>query len=83
MTTIKVEMTLRDRLNRIAKDEGVTVSRAIEGLVAERERAERFRRLRDDMAAMSDEERNDYARELEAWDSTLADGLSSGARATD
>lgn len=74
VTTIKVEATLRDRLNQIARQQGVSVSRAIEGLVADRERAERFRRLREDMAAMSESERDGYMAEAAEWDSALMDG---------
>jgi predicted transcriptional regulator len=62
VTTIKVETTLRDRLNLIAREQGVSVSRALETMVAERERAERFRH-------------DEYLAEATAWDSTLMDGL--------
>lgn len=75
VTTIKVETTLRDRLNVIARQQGVSVSRAIEGMVADRERAERFRRLREDMVALSKSERDDYQAETAVWDSALMDGL--------
>jgi predicted transcriptional regulator len=74
VTTIKVETTLRDRLNQIARQDGVSVSRAIEGMVATRERSERFRSLREDAAAMSDADRRDYLHEVAEWDSTLLDG---------
>lgn len=75
VTTIKVETTLRDRLNLIARQQGVSVSRAIEGMVAERERTERFQRLREDMAGLSASERDDYLAESREWDSALMDGL--------
>jgi predicted transcriptional regulator len=77
VTTIKVETTLRDRLNVIARQQGVSVSRAIEGMVADRERAERFRRLREDMANLSESESDGYRAETAAWDSALTDGLDS------
>ena len=75
VTTIKVETTLRDRLNLIARQQGVSVSRAIEGMVADRERAERFRQLREDMAVLGTSERDEYLTETATWDSTLMDGL--------
>lgn len=75
VTTIKVETTLRDRLRLIARQQGVSVSRAIEGMVADRERAERFRRLREDMVALNQKERAEYLAEVAVWDSTLMDGL--------
>ncbi|MHA6669795.1 hypothetical protein ACX3O0_13100 [Homoserinimonas sp. A447] len=77
VTTIRVETTLRDRLNTIARQQGVSVSRAIEGMVADREKAERFRRLREDMANLSESERDDYQAEIAAWDSALPDCLGS------
>jgi macrodomain Ter protein organizer (MatP/YcbG family) len=75
VTTIKVETTLRDRLNLIAREQGVSVSRALETMVAERERAERFRQLREDMATLSTSGHDEYLAEATAWDSTLMDGL--------
>lgn len=77
VTTIKVDTALRDRLNLIARQQGVSVSRAIEGMVADRERAERFRRLREDMATLSQSERDEYLAETAVWDSALMDGLDS------
>ena len=73
VTTIKVEMSLRDRLNEIARRDGVSVSRAIEGMVAARERSERFHRLRDVMAMMTDTERREYLDEVAEWDSASLD----------
>lgn len=75
VTTIKVETTLRDRLNLIARQQGISVSRTIEGMVADRERAERFRRLREDMAALSQSDRDEYLADAAVWDSALMDGL--------
>lgn len=75
VTTIKVETTLRDRINLIARQQGVSVSRAIEGMVADRERAERFRQLREDMAGLSKSERDEYLAEVDIWDTALRDGL--------
>lgn len=78
VTTIKVETTLRDRINLIARQQGVSVSRAIEGMVADRERAERFRQLREDMAGLSKSERDEYLAEVDIWDTALMDGLKPG-----
>lgn len=77
VTTIKVETTLRDRLNLIARQQGVSVSRAIEGMVADRERAERFRQLRENLTALSQNDLEEYLAETAIWDSALTDGLGS------
>jgi len=44
-------------------------------MVADRERAERFRRLREDMVALSKGDPDGYLDETAAWDSALSDGL--------
>ena len=75
MTTIKVDTVLRDRLNSIARQDGVSVSKAIEAMVAERERAERLRAMREAIEATDPETMADYRREVRAWDVTLTDGL--------
>jgi predicted transcriptional regulator len=75
VTTIKVDTVLRDRLNSIARQDGVSVSKAIEAMVAERERAERFRAMREAIEATDPETLADYRREVQAWDVTLTDGL--------
>lgn len=45
-TTIKVPSELRDRLNSEARESGNTVATVIERLLADRDRVERFRRIR-------------------------------------
>lgn len=77
-TTIKVSSDLRDRLNAQARKEGATVAQVIEELLSERDRAERFRQLKEDMTAMSAEELRDYMMQVSAWGSTLGDGMDSG-----
>lgn len=46
-TTIKVPADLRDRLNAEARGASTTVAGVIERLLDERDRAERFRRIRE------------------------------------
>ena len=73
-TTIKVPSELRDRLNEEARRANTTVAAVIESLVAERERAERFRAMREAMADADRSEIESYERETSDWDVTLADG---------
>lgn len=69
-TTIKVSAELRDRINREARERGVTAAGLIEGLLDAYERRHRMesfgRAFRDADQAYWDESR--------AWDVTLSDG---------
>lgn len=67
-TTIKVPAELRDRLNREARAEGGTVASVIENLFEERDRAELFRRMREDRAALTAEQRAELEAEYRLWD---------------
>ncbi|MGK2853571.1 MAG: hypothetical protein ACSLE3_05590 [Microbacteriaceae bacterium] len=75
-TTIKVSSDLRDRLNDEARRSGVPVAAVIEGLLAERDRLERFRRLRAERATHRPDERTD-ALEDASWESAGLGSLSS------
>jgi predicted transcriptional regulator len=67
-TTIKVPSDLRDRLNREARADGVTVASVIERLLEESERAELYRRMREERAALTPEERAELEAEYRVWD---------------
>jgi macrodomain Ter protein organizer (MatP/YcbG family) len=67
-TTIKVPSDLRDRLNREARADGVTVASVIERLLDERERAELYRRMREERAALTADERAELEAEYRVWD---------------
>lgn len=70
VTTIKVPNELRDRINRDAKERGVTAARLIEGLVdgyERRKRMEEFGRSFRDAGS-------DYWDDFHEWDVTLRDG---------
>lgn len=66
-TTIKVPSDLRDRLNSEARAAGVTVASVIERLLEERDRAELFRRMREERAELSAEERAEIETEYRLW----------------
>ncbi|HBS73441.1 MAG: hypothetical protein CMF56_02190 [Leifsonia sp.] len=62
-TTIKVPGELRDKLNAEARSRGTTVAGVIEHLIAERDRAERFRRMRAERAALAPSQRAELVTE--------------------
>jgi len=62
-TTIKVPSELRDKLNAEARSRDTTVAGVIEHLIAERDRAERFRRMRAERAALTPSQRAELAAE--------------------
>lgn len=73
-TTIKVSADLRDRINRGARERGVTAAGLIEGLLDAYERRQRMAAFGRAFAAADDE----YWDEFRSWDVTLGDG-STGA----
>ncbi len=74
-TTIKLDSSLRDRLNEEARRDGVTVARVLEVMLEERARVRRFDALRAAIAATAAEDRASYEGETAEWESTVADGL--------
>ena len=60
-TTIKVPSELRDKLNAEARSRDITVAGFIEHLIAERDRAERFRQMRAERAALTPSQRAELA----------------------
>lgn len=77
-TTIKVDSSLRDRLNEEAKRDGVPVGRLLEALLAERARSRRFAQMRAAMAATPADQRQSYEAETQAWAAAEGDGLRGG-----
>lgn len=70
VTTIKVPVELRDRINRDAQERGVTAAGFIQGLV---DGYERRRRMESFGRALRAADR-DYWDEFREWDVTLSDG---------
>lgn len=69
-TTIKVPVELRDRINRDARQRGVSAAALIEGLLDAYERRQRMEAF--GRAVRSADET--YWDEFHAWDVTLEDG---------
>jgi predicted DNA-binding protein len=71
VTTVKVPVELRDRINACARRNNETAARFLEKLV---EREERSRRMEAFGKAFAYRDAS-YDTEIQAWDSTLRDGL--------
>lgn len=71
VTTIKVPVELRDRINRDAKERGVTAAGLIEGLLDGYER----RRRMEDFGRAVRHAKEDYWDEFHEWDVALSDGV--------
>lgn len=69
-TTIKVPVELRDRINRVAQERGITAAGFIAGLV---DGYERRRRMESFGRAFRGADQ-DYWDEFRAWDVALSDG---------
>lgn len=69
-TTIKVSAELRDRINRDARDRGVTAAGLIEGLLDSYERRKRMEAFGRSVRGAEEE----YWDEFRSWDVTLGDG---------
>ncbi len=74
-TTIKVSTELRDRLKRQAAEQGRTIGAHLAALADDADRAGRFARLRQQVAATPPAVRATYADETAAWDQSAGDGL--------
>lgn len=75
VTTIKVDTAIRDRLLSEARREGRTVGQLLDTMLAERERAQRFARLKDALAATPEAELESWRAESQQFEVTSADGL--------
>lgn len=71
-TTIKVSEELRDRINRDARERGVTAAGLIEGLLDAHERRQRMEAFGRAFQSAGTE----YWDEFQSWDVTLDDGRS-------
>lgn len=74
-TTIKVPEELRDRLNAEARASGGTVADVIESLLADRERSELFRRMRDERARLTAAECAEVEAEYRLWEGAAGEDL--------
>lgn len=74
-TTIKVSTEVRDRLNALAAEEGLTAGRLVEKLMEEYLWKIKVETAGRQMRAMTPAERADYMAEVAEWDATLSDGL--------
>lgn len=70
MTTIKVPVELRDRINRDAQERGVTAAGFIEGLLDAYERRQRM----ESFGRAIRHAGQDYWEEFRSWDVPLEDG---------
>jgi hypothetical protein len=74
MTTIKVPSELRDRINREARERGLTASGLIEALLDADERRKRMAGFGRSFHGADES----YWGEFREWDAALADGLGNG-----
>jgi hypothetical protein len=74
-TTIKVSTELRDRLNAIAEEEGLTAGSMVEKLLEDWLWRQQVDLAIRQMRSMTPEEKADYTAEFEAMDNSLSDGL--------
>ena len=78
MTTIKLDSTLRDRLNTEARRRGQTAGTFVEDLFAIWLREQRFAEIRRTMAGASDADIESYRVETAALDALAGEGLDDG-----
>jgi predicted transcriptional regulator len=74
-TTIKVSTELRDRINALAAERGLTAGSLVEKLLDDMLWREQVELAKRQMRAASKEEWDGYMEEFRAWDVTLNDGL--------
>ncbi len=74
-TSIKVSTEVRDRLNALAAQEGLTAGSLVEKLMEEYLWKIKVETAGRQMRAMTPAERADYMAEVAEWDATLSDGL--------
>ena len=74
-TTIKVSSELRDRLNEVAAERGLTAGSLVEKLLDDWLWQQQVELAKSQMRAASKETWDDYLAEAKAWDVTLSDGL--------
>jgi predicted transcriptional regulator len=74
-TTIKVSTELRDRLNAVAEEQGLTAGSMVEKLLEDWLWRQQVELAKQQMRSATKEEWDDYLAEAQAWDVTLSDGL--------
>ena len=74
-TTIKVSTELRDRINAVAAEQGLTAGSLIEKVLEEYLWRQQVELAIRQMQSMTPEEKAEYMAELEAMDASLSDGL--------
>ena len=74
-TTIKVSSELRDRLNEVAAERGLTAGSLVEKLLDEWLWQQQVELAIRQMRSMTPEEKAEYMAEFEAMDASLSDGL--------
>lgn len=75
MTTIRVQESVRDKINEIALAQGVSAGSVIEALLQEHIERSIMDEVRRKMQSMTAEEKAEYEDEVALWDSTSGDGL--------
>lgn len=68
MTTIKVPVELRDRIKEMASQRDETMPSFVEYLLAQELRRQKLDKLRQDIAASSDEDLASWREEVALWD---------------
>ena len=74
-TTIKVSTQLRDRINAVAAEQGLTAGSLVEKVFEEWLWRQQVELAKQQMRSASKEEWADYLAEAAEWDVTLSDGL--------
>jgi predicted transcriptional regulator len=74
-TTIKVPTELRDRINAVAAEQGLTAGSLIEKVLDEYLWRQQVELAIRQMQSMTPEEKAEYMAEFEAMDASLSDGL--------
>jgi predicted transcriptional regulator len=75
MTTIRVNQTLRNQINKIATERGTTAASVIEALLKEHLERALMAEVKRKMGSMTPDERAAYNAEVAQWDDTASDGL--------
>ena len=73
--TIKVSTELRDRINVVAAEQGLTAGSLVEKLFEDWLWRQQIELAKRQMRSMTPEEKAEYLAEAAAWDVTLSDGL--------
>jgi predicted transcriptional regulator len=74
-TTIKVSTELRDRINAVAAEQGLTAGSLVEKLLDDMLWRKKVELAKQQMRSASKEVWDDYLAEAQAWDVVAGDGL--------